>query len=113
MVLFFNGVFVYEGFNASGVPRSSEYTGLNAFAESFVTHALTSGDNLLQDNRRLIDRSLNRTCSAGPESSRVFTFSKFQVPKQDYFVCEKIEYLFSIFRFLLSWRNLSGKFTVF
>ena len=42
-----------------------------------------------------------------------FTFSKSQVPKQDYFVCDKIEYLFSNFRFLLSWRNLSGSFTVF
>ena len=43
-----------------------------------------------------------------------FPFSKYQVPKQDYFLCNKIGYLFFfIFRFLLSWRNVSGNFTVF
>ena len=42
-----------------------------------------------------------------------FTFSKFRVQNRTIFVCDKIEYLFVNFRFLLSRRNLSGNFTVF
>ena len=79
----------------------------------------TSGDTLFRDDCPLIGTSLIFIFTSSAECILIhlkpltFTFSKFQVPKQDYFVCDEIGYLFSNIRFLLSWRNLSGNFTVF
>ena len=45
---------------------------------------------------------------------RKLSYSFFTIfTHQNNFLCDKIGYLFFNFRFLLSWRNLSGNFTVF
>ena len=45
---------------------------------------------------------------------RKLSYSFFTIfTHQNNFLCDKIGYLFFNFRFLLSWRNVSGNFTVF